>query len=143
DADPPAVHFQHFPRVPELSFRAMGARYVHDAARFFASDHAAGIRAVRRDDLAVRQTDVREESFVTLHERAADVASFETHGKLTEISNYPQVAKCSTVIELQLRARTFRSERAQRRNLFAHPGVHRESSIAGATIRRRQNAVVV
>ena len=57
-------------------------------------------RAVRGDDLAVRQTHVCEEAFVTLHERAANEASFEAHGKLTAIFNYLLVSKCSTVIGL-------------------------------------------
>ena len=74
-----AVDPDHLPSVGELSLLIVAAREVDRAAGFLAAEHATGIRAVRRDDVAAVETDIGEKAFVALDKCAADQARAKAH----------------------------------------------------------------
>ena len=77
-----AIDPDHFPGVGKLSFLIVAAGKINRAAGLLAAEHAAGIRAVGCNDLAVGQADVGEKSLVALDKRAADQARAKAHRDL-------------------------------------------------------------
>ena len=82
DADPVPIDPNHFPCEGELATFIFAAREINDAAGLFATEHAAGVGAVRGDDGAVGEADVGEKTLVALDQRAADEFRCEAHAQV-------------------------------------------------------------
>src|SRR4030095_14274854 len=79
DAHPDAPHLNHFPGVRELAPFVGAERDIDRAARLFAAEHAAGVRAVGGDDVAVGEAHIGEKSFVALHQRSTNEFFWKLH----------------------------------------------------------------
>src|SRR6266496_522150 len=109
DADPDAIGVNQFPSVSEFSVAIGALGNIDGGTGIFTPRHAAGIGAVRGDDLTIGETLIGEKAFVTLDEGAADESRREAHadGYNRRIVRFPtQEKKDFPLIDSKRQARS-------------------------------------
>ena len=79
DTHPTAINSDHFPGVQKPPPLFVAARNIDGAARSLAAHHAAGVRAVSRDDRAAGYSNVGEKTLVALDQSSTDQAGWKLH----------------------------------------------------------------